>query len=314
MIQHSSVPTAIPLESVSPYGTNSNSYPNTQPPQDPVQGSAATSSSSSPPPTSSSSDRLPTAGASSSQVSRASERELNSSGPGEGSAQKKRKRAKPARVDQVAEEEGDAHQNQSAVPIEEAQSPRQQGEEEELRAGDTSDASATSGSADPGTSSTVPQTDIEDPTERLIPSQTPGRAHSLPNQVLSPTGYILGFLQPANPRTAAAHPAAESSSSASDPQIASPSVSAAQSADEHDPMSQDSAASRSPSLAKARGEEEDADGKAMAPAKEEEEDQISSSPHARSAAVRLLLGFMGALQASQYAVESFVTNVVHYYR
>ena len=311
MIQHSSVPTAIPLESVSPHETNSNSYPNTQPPEDPVQGSAATSSSSSsPPPTSSSSDRLPTAGASSSQVSRASERELNSSGPGEGSAQKKRKRAKPARVDQVAEEEGEAHQNQSAMPIEDAQSPNLEGEEEDYRSRHSSDALATSGSADPSTSSTVSETD---PDECLIPSQNPGRAHSLANQVLSPTGYILGFLQPLDPRTAAAHAASESSSSASDPQL-SPSVSAAQSADEHDLMSQDSPESRSASLAKARGEEDDADGKGMAPAKEEEEDQNSSSAHARSAAVRLLLGFMGALQASQYAVESFVANVVQYYR
>lgn len=35
---------------------------------------------------------------------------------------------------------------------------------------------------------------------------------------------------------------------------------------------------------------------------------------ARSAAVKLLIAFMGALQASQYAVDAFVSNTIHYYR
>ena len=111
-------------------------------------------------------------------------------------------------------------------------------------------------------------------------STSPISAHRFPDQVLSPTGYILGFVEP-DPKGRSSDPPSPSQSPNSIPAAPAP-----------EPQSS----------------QHTAESSFKSPPQQDDNND------ARSAAVQLLLGFMGALQASQYAVESFVSNVVCHYR
>ena len=294
MIQHSSIPITSPLQSTSPQENYSSSDSDVQSRQDPDMHPSTSSTSAS---SSSSSHRPPTAGAGRSQGSKPFEQELNSLGSKQNSTSNKR-----AKLDQVdRDEEEDDSQDQSALSIGEEDASRVFREDED-EAGQIPDASAPPGQAEPSNPSTLPPKSAK-------PLQNPGRIHSEPGQILSPTGYILGFL-PNSRRSAAETPANSSSASALQAQTQLSPI--ADSGGEHRLMPPDSPESSSDSTR--RPEEEEEGDKTIAEGNEDQEEQGSSAAHTRSAAVRLLLGFMGALQASQYAVDSFVSNVVQYYR
>ncbi len=293
MIQHSSIPITSPLQSTSPEensssdsdslsGQDPDTHPSTSLP------SAASSSSSS----SSSSHRPPTAIAGSKPF----EQELNSLGSNANSHMASNKRAKLDQVNQNEEE--DDSQDQSALSFSEEDARRVFREEGE-EAGQIPDASVPSEISEPSNPGTLLPKSAE-------PLQNPGRSHSEPSQILSPTGYILGFLPSRNP---AEMPASSSSASALQAETHLSPI--ADSDGEHRLMPPDSPESSSESARRQEAEEE---GDRITKGNENEEERGSSAAHARSAAVRLLLGFMGALQASQYAVDSFVSNVVQYYR
>ena len=245
MIQQSQIPISVPLKSVSPeenYSSDEDAPP---------------SSSSSDASSLSSSSDAPTAAARKAQLGRPYEQQQNSSGFGKDLAQQRGRtaRAQPARVEQNEEEE-------QAVPS---------GSEEE-----EDQAKAAPGMHQSSDGGQVGNSASPDP-KGLATS--PSSAYRNSDQVLSPTGYILGFIQP-NPNS---HSNSLSTSQIPNSIPADPGS---------DPQSSDHTA----------------------------ESALGPPPHqddnddARSAAVQLLLGFMGALQASQYAVDSFVSNVVRYYR
>ncbi len=295
MIQHSSIPITSPLQSTSPQENYSSSDSDSRLGQDPDMHPSTSSPSAA---SSSSSHRPPTAGAGRIQGSKPFEQELNSLGSIANSPRTSNKRAKRDQVDQ--DEEEDDSQDPSALSISEEDARRVFREEEE-EAGQIPDASAPSETAGPKNPVTLPAKSAE-------PLQNPGRIHSEPSQILSPTGYILGFL-PSSSRNPAETPASSSSASAQQAQTQLSPIS--DSDGEHRLMPPDSPESSSASTRRREEEEEE---KQITEGNEEEEEQGSSAAHARSAAVRLLLGFMGALQASQFAVNSFVNNVVQYYR
>ncbi|DBA83027.1 TPA: hypothetical protein ACH3X1_006804 [Trebouxia sp. C0004] len=282
MIQHSSIPITAQLQSSFPQENYSSSDTDSLLGQDPDMHP----STSSPPPASSSSDRPPTAGAGRSQGSRPFEQELNSLGSNADSPRTSNKRAKLDQLEWVEEEDS---QDQSTLSSSE-EDVRRVFTEEEDEAGQIPDASAPPETAGPNTPGTLP----------AEPLQNPGRIHSEPDQILSPTGYILGFLS-----TSSSNPAETPANSSS----ASALHATADLGGELRLMPPDSPESRSDSTR----QEEEGD-QIIAAGNEDQEEQGSTAAHARSAAVRLLLGFMGALQASQYAVDSFVNNVVQYYR
>ncbi|KAI9709603.1 MAG: hypothetical protein M1812_007651 [Candelaria pacifica] len=247
MIQQSQIPISVPLKSISPeenYSSDEESSP-----------SSASSADSAP--LSSLSD-APTAAARKVQLGKPYEQQQNSSGVDENLAQQRGKtaRARPARVEQDEEEE----QAEPSISAE---------EEEQGRA-----------ALDMRQSSIGRQVENSVSSDPKGMSTSPSSAQRSPNQVLSPTGYILGFVQP--------------------------------DADSHLPNFP--SLSRNPNSVPAAPVSEPQSSEQTA------ESALGSPPHqddngdARSAAVQLLLGFMGALQASQYAVESFVANVVCYYR
>ena len=246
MIQQSQIPISVPLKSVSPEENYSSDE------ESPSSSSSSADSS----PLSSLSD-APTAAARKAQLGKPYEQQQNSSGFDENLAQQrgKRARARQARVEQDQEEE-------RTVPSVSAE------EEEQAKVAPDMRQSSTEGQAENLVSS--------DPKEM---STSPSSAHRSPDQVLSPTGYILGFVQP-DPNS---HSPSFPSPSCTPNSIPAAPVSGPQSS-EHTAES------------------------ALSPPHQNDNDE------ARSAAVQLLLGFMGALQASQYAVESFVSNVVRYYR
>ncbi len=321
MIQQSSIPTSIRLQSTGPQDRIAKSSVEVK----------ATPSSSSPPapasPSSSSSSDGPAAGARKTAFGKPSEQQLNSSGSDEILPRARGISRKPGRADQNAEEA--ERQDQQAMGNDGLQII--QGAEE-----DTKSSSVDQFHSPDGASHSFAQTDNlpaadSRPTNPSIPSQTdpvnaaqppqiPGRTHQHPDQVLSPSGYILGFLQPAQPGKVAFLPAARhrqnpsSSSSADASSLESPSLT------QHSEASSLAAESSSESQASAESDlhlprgDEDKDEEVATAGAAEEEDESASAACARSAAVRLLLGFMGALQASQYAVENFVSNVVQYYR
>lgn len=240
MIQQSQIPTNVPLRSISPEENYSRD-----------EESSST-------PLSSSSD-APTAAARKTQFGKPNEQQQNSSGLEDNAAKQRGRtaRARPARVGQDEEEE-------QAVPSvskeeEEAHSEVQT----HMRPSSTGDQVGSIAAANP----------------REI-TASPISAHTSPGQVLSPTGYILGFVQ------------ADSNSCSSNPQSPPQSPTPTPTAPGSETQSSEHTA-ESASRPLPHNDDKDA---------------------ARSAAVQLLLGFMGALQASQYAVESFVSNVVHHYR
>ena len=296
MIQHSSIPITSPLQSTSPQENYSSSDSDSLLGQDPDMYPSTSSPSAA---SASSSHRPPTAGAGRSQGSKPFEQELNSVGSKTNSPRTSNKRAKLDQVDRD-EEENDS-QDQPALSINEQDARRafRDGEDE---AGQISDASAppkTAGLNNPGTL----------PANLAEPLKNPGRIHSESDQILSPTGYILGFLSSSS-RNAAEMPANSSSASALQAQTQLSPI--ADSDGELRRMPPDSPES---SLDSARRQEEEEEGdNIVAEGNGDQEGQGFSAAHARSAAVRLLLGFMGALQASQYAVDSFINNVVQYYR
>lgn len=293
MIQHSSIPVTSPLQSTSPQENYSSSDSDSQLGQDsdthPSTSSPSAASSSS------SSHRAPPAGAGRSQGSKPFEQELNSLGSIADSPRTSNKRAKLDQVNQNEEEDDSQSQSASSSSKEDAR--RVFREEEKGRAGQIPNASAAPETAGPNNPGTLPAKSGE-------PLQNLGRIHGEPDQILSPTGYILGFL-PSSSRTPA------SSSSASAQQAQTQLSPTADSDIEHRLMSPDSPESSSDS---ARRQEEEEEEDRVTEGNADEEERGSRAAHARSAAVRLLLGFMGALQASQYAVDSFVNNVVQYYR
>ena len=297
MIQHSSIPITSPLQSTSPQENYSSSDSDSRLGQDPDTHPSTSSSSAAS--SSSSSHRAPTAGAGRSQGSKPVEQELNSLGSIADSPRTSNKRAKLDQVNQNEEEDDSQSQSASFSSKEDAR--RVFREEEEGGAGQIPNASAAPETAGPNNPGKLPAKSGE-------PLQNLGRIHGEPDQILSPTGYILGFL-PSSNRTPAETPASSSSASAQQAQTQlSPT---ADSDIEHRLMPPDSPESSSDS---ARRQEEEEEEDRVTEGNADEEDWGSRAAHARSAAVRLLLGFMGALQASQYAVDSFVNNVVQYYR
>ena len=296
MIQHSSIPITSRLQSTFPEeiyaSSDSDSLLGQGPDVHPSTSSPSASSSSS-------SQRPPTAGAGRSQGSKHVEQELDSSGSSANSPRTSNKRAKLDQVDQDEEEDGS--QDQPTLSISEEDARRILKEEEEV-AGQIPDASAPPEKAELSNPGTLPPESAE-------PLQNPGRTHSEPDQILSPTGYILGFL-PSSSRNDSEISANSSSPSALQAQTQLSPI--ADSDGELRFMPPDSPQSSSDSTR--RPEEEEEGDKTTADGNEGEEEQGFGAAHARSAAVRLLLGFMGALQASQYAVDSFVNNVVQYYR
>ena len=247
MIQQSQIPISVRLKSLSPeenYSSDEESLP-------------SSSSSADSSPLSPLSDAS-TATARKAQLGKPYEQERNSSGFDDNSAQQRGRtaRAQPARVEQDKEE-------QQAVPSVSA--------EEEDRAKDASDMPQSSTGGQLGDSA------FTDPKEIAT---SPSSAHRSPDQVLSPTGYILGFVQ----------------------------------------LDHNSHSSNPPSQSQTPNPIPAEPGSVPQSSKQTAESALGSPSHqddnndARSAAVQLLLGFMGALQASQYAVESFVSNVVRYYR
>ena len=243
MIQQSQIPINVPLESISPEENYSS---------DEELPSSSSSADSAP------LSDVPTAAARKAQLEKPYAQQQNSSGFEDISAQQhgKTARTQPTRGDQDEEDE------QAAPSVSED-------EEEHVKAAPHMRQSSTGGQ--------VENVAAIDPRKM---STSPSSAHRSPDQVLSPTGYILGFTEP-DPKSHSSNPPSLSQSPNSIP--AAP-VSGPQSS-EHTP-----------------------------------ESALGSPPHkhdidhARSAAVQLLLGFMGALQASQYAVESFVSNVIRHYR
>lgn len=296
MIQHSSIPITSPLQSTSPQKNYSSSDSDGVLGQDPDMHPSTSSPSAA---SSSSSHRPPTAGAGRRQGSEPFEQELNSLGSNASSPRTSNKRAKLDQVDRDEEEDDSQDQPTSSKNDEDV---RRVFREEEDQAGQIPEASAPPEIAEPSDPGTLPPKSAE-------PLQNPGKIHSEPDQILLPTGYILGFL-PGSSRNAGEVPANSSSASALQAQTQLSPI--ADSDGEHRLMPPDSPES-SPDSARRQEEEEEGD-QIVAEGNEDEEEQGSSAAHARSAAVRLLLGFMGALQASQYAVDSFVNNVVQYYR
>ena len=247
MIQQSQIPISVSLKSVSPEENYSS---------DEESPSSSSSSFADPRPSSASSD-APTAAARKAQLGRPYAQQQNSSGFEEILEQQRGNtaRARPARVEQDEEE-------QAAPSVSED-------EEGQAKAAPHIHQSSTGGQSTNAAS-----------TDPMGISTSPISAHRFPDQVLSPTGYILGFIEP-NPK-----------SHLSDPPSPSQSPNSIPAAPASEPQSSQHTAEssfKSP------------------PQKDDNND-------ARSAAVQLLLGFMGALQASQYAVESFVSNVVCHYR
>ena len=298
MIQHSSIPITSPLQSTSPQENYSSSDSDSRLGQDPDKHPSTSSPSAAS--SSSSSHRAPTAGAGRSQGSKPFEQELNSLGSIADSPRTSNKRAKLDQVNQNEEEDDSQSQSASSSSKEDARRVFRQ--EEEGGAGQIPNASAPPETAGPNSPGTLPAKSGE-------PLQNPGRIHGEPDQILSPTGYILGFL-PSSSRTPAETPASSSSASAQQAQTQlSPT---ADSDIEHRLMPPDFPESSSDSARRQEEEEEEEDR--VTEGNADEEERGSRAAHARSAAVRLLLGFMGALQASQYAVDSFVNNVVQYYR
>ena len=295
MIQHSCIPITSPFQSTSPHEnySSSDSDGSNQDPDTHPSTSLPSAASSSP------LHRPPTAGAGRSQGSKPFEQELNSLGSNASSPMTSNKRAKLEQVDQG--EEVDDSQDQPGLSSSK-EDVRRAFREEEDEARQLTDASAPPERAEPVNPGTFTPKSAE-------PLQNPGRIHSEPDQILSPTGYILGFL-PSSSRDPAETPASSSSASALQAQTQLSPV--ADSGGEHRLMPPDSPESSSDSTR--RPEKEEEGGKTIPEGNEDRANQGSSATHARPAAVRLLLGFMGALQASQYAVDSFVNNVVQYYR
>ena len=261
MIQQSQIPTTTPLESIAP----SENYPTTDPrvpgpDEQPLPSSS--SSPAGPSPSSSSSDQSSTAGARKTRTDRPDEQQQNSLGSGESLTQPqgKRARAEPAR------DSPDEQEEVVKVP-----SNLDKDKEEGMQMGqhDAKD--------DAGTSAATNPTDL---------TANPDCFHHAPDQILSPIGYISGFVDTTNPTRHAPPSSSSSLSPCSDPQSSPHSNSPLDSASDGSQHRQE----------------------------EGEEQHALPAADARSAAVQLLLGFMGALQASQYAVESFVTNAIAHYR
>ena len=315
MIQQSRIPTSIPLQSTAPR----ENYSSSDSEDLPSFTSSPASSSPPTPPSSSSQDRPMTAGARKIQVSKPYEKEKSVSGSEANLPQAKgtRKAAKSAVEDQ---EEWEGSQDKQAISDRDSRTTH---EEEDGQVGP----SGLTESHDPQDRPAIDRVEtlsVAEPAEPRSPSTSSGthadadtldigthsqshqQLHQHPEQVLSPMGYILGFLQPTDPSKATSqsatippHPSSASSSPLSS------------SATQHSPASDSVAQDGSRPSVSAESASHYPQEKAE---RHEEEDRNGAAAHARSAAVRLLLGFMGALQASQYAVESFVTNLVQYYR
>ena len=249
---------------------------------------------------------------------------MNSLGSGStGSA--KRKRPKPARVEQHSQEEEQRLEQQQALPDRQTASEQTQDDFYDPAFASSSGSANASNMAelaepaepskDPGSAEDLaelaepsgPRSAAAEPLHsgRDLPSF--GRTHQYPDQILSPSGYILGFLQPDNLSHTALLFTEPSSQLWPDP--SSSSSSGSQPPSSSSAASDPSQASSSEAKVSTSEEEEQASF-----ARASEEEQRSRTTGARSAAVRLLLGYMGALQASQYAAEAFVTSVVKFYR
>ncbi|KAL3152752.1 hypothetical protein ABBQ38_012339 [Trebouxia sp. C0009 RCD-2024] len=239
MIQQSQIFTRVSLESIAPQ----ENYPADE----------ESKSSSSPavvPPSPSSSSDPPMAAARKTQIGKPHEQQQNSS-RSEGKLGQQRgrtARAKPARVEQQKEEE------KQITPSDTKEEEQQGSAQSPMRQSDVA-----------GQQSNV---EASNPRES---SANPISTYTSPHQILSPTGYILGFVH-AKPAHSISPPMQTAGS---------------------EPQSSERSSAESPSESSLRNQEEGG---------------------ARSAAVQLLLGFMGALQASQYAVESFVSSAVCHYR
>ncbi|KAL3156210.1 hypothetical protein ABBQ32_012491 [Trebouxia sp. C0010 RCD-2024] len=246
MIQQSHIPTQVPLESIAPQENH---------PAD--EESPSSSSPAVVPPSMSSSSDPPMAAARKTQIGQPHEQRQNSSSSEDSLPQQRGRtaRAEPARVEQ--------QQEQSIMPS--------GTQEEEQQA---------SAQSHMGQSEMVGQQSNVKASNPEETSANPVSTYTSPDQILSPTGYILGFVH-AIPAHNMSHP---SSSSPSSIPTQSPGS---------EPQSSERSSAELPSESSLPNQEEGG---------------------ARSAAVQLLLGFMGALQASQYAVESFVSTAVCHYR
>ena len=252
MIQQSQIPTSVTLESISPeenYSTD-----------DKLLSSSSPSTAS--PPFSSSSGP-PFAAARKTQFSKPYEQQQNSARSEDSTAQQRgeKARARPARVEQDNEEE-------QAVPSDSQEEEQHASAQSHVHQSTSGDQLVSQPAPNPEETSASPN------------SASPNSAHRSPDQVLSPTGYILGFVH-ANPTSHSSNP---------------------------------SSPFQTPHSLTTEADSEPQSGEHSAESPSESFLHTEDQGDARSAAVQLLLGFMGALQASQYAVESFVSNVVHYYR
>ncbi|KAA6426757.1 MAG: hypothetical protein FRX49_03082 [Trebouxia sp. A1-2] len=239
MIQHSCIPITSPFQSTSPHEnySSSDSDGSNQDPDTHPSTSLPSAASSSP------LHRPPTAGAGRSQGSKPFEQELNSLGSNASSPMTSNKRAKLEQVDQG--EEVDDSQDQPGLSSSK-EDVRRAFREEEDEARQLTDASAPPERAEPVNPGTFTPKSAE-------PLQNPGRIHSEPDQILSPTGYILGFL-PSSSRDPAETPASSSSASALQAQTQLSPV--ADSGGEHRLMPPDSPESSSDSTRRPEKEEE----------------------------------------------------------
>ena len=282
MIQQSQIPTNTPLESIAP----SENYPTTDPnapgrDEQPFSSSSSSSTAHSPSSSSSSSpDQSLPAGSRRVRADRPGEKQQNSLGSGETPMrpQGRRARAKPARISQ---KEGEGKEEEEA-----AKSSSNTDEDEEEQGQDQMHISQHDATDDAEASAAT------NPAEHYA---NPNHFHHAPDQLLSPIGYISGFVRATNPSSHTPSPSSPLSLSLSSISVPTNPSSDPQPVPESDIPPE--SASDSPQHREG-----------------EEQQHALPAAAARSAAVQLLLGFMGALQASQYAVESFVSNAIAYYR